>query len=214
MDKMFKAALEYVRDNVEQIDIQHALDHMEREHRPLYAVDSGLEAELERLMDEFGDNNGLDEGWWRVHQDCTAELIDLVAKVIWPSGRDDFKYKNLISAPLNQKDILEDCLFEELFSDGWNDYVENNGQVLGWIHGIPAMVEWTFNSNHIKVTPLSGVDSPSGIDAVADMIERRLTLYNDDEQCATLCATSRSYGDDGMPIKIHARYYYKPDENE
>lgn len=57
--------------------------------------------------------------------------------------------EQLSPAPLNQKDILEDVLFEQIFDDG--NYMCNEREkphvVLGFIHDIPCMLEWSFNSN-------------------------------------------------------------------
>ena len=212
MTELFRRALEYVRDNVEQIDIERALYQMEREKLPLRLVNNDLELKLRDLMDEYGSNNGLGEGWWMVHQDYVRELIGLLADIIWPDGYKGAEVKGLDKAPLNQKDIMVDGLFEDLFSDGWIGYIENNHQVMGWIQDIPVMLEWSFNVNQIKVTPLSGVGNASDIDSVAEVIERRLTRYNDEDDCMILCKTSRFYKEDGMPVKVHAWYYYKPFE--
>lgn len=60
----FKKALQYVKDNVEQIDVEHALHHMNRENIPLRLADDTLGMKIYDLMEEYGADNDLPEGWW------------------------------------------------------------------------------------------------------------------------------------------------------
>ena len=60
----FQKALQYVKDNVEQIDVEHAIHHMDRGHFPLRMVDESLSMKINDLMEEYGDDNDLPEGWW------------------------------------------------------------------------------------------------------------------------------------------------------
>ena len=48
----------------------------------------------------------------------------------------------LTPAPLNQKDIMEDALFENLF-DYLPGYVESNHCALGFINDEPVAVDWS-----------------------------------------------------------------------
>lgn len=68
----------------------------------------------------------------------------------------NYNIDKLTPAPLNQKDILEDALFEQIF-DGENYLFDESFKphvVLGFIDNIPCMLEWSFNSNNIMITPL------------------------------------------------------------
>ncbi len=60
----FQKALHYVKDNVEQIDIEHALHHMDIDHAPLRLIDETLNMKMYDLMEEYGADNELPEGWW------------------------------------------------------------------------------------------------------------------------------------------------------
>lgn len=118
----------------------------------------------------------------------------------------------LSPAPLNQKDVLEDVLFEEIFDD--RNYIASERMkpytVLGFINDIPCMLEWSFNSHHIEITPLRIQNNQSWTD---EIIILRLTQYNDEPDCMTICDATE-VADPVGPYKISADYYYKPDENE
>ncbi len=114
--------------------------------------------------------------------------------------------EQMIPAPLNQKDIIEDALFEEIFDDG--DYVENKGKpyiVLGFIHDIPCMLEWSFNSNNITITPLKIQNNQSWTN---EIIILRLTQYNEEPDAQTICDATE-FADPVGPYRICASYYYK-----
>lgn len=60
----FQKALQYVKENVEQIDIEHAIHHIDRDHAPLRLVDETLCMKIYDLMEEYGADNDFPEGWW------------------------------------------------------------------------------------------------------------------------------------------------------
>jgi len=60
----FRKALRYVKDNIDRIDVEHALHHMYRDHAPLRLVDESLSMIICDLMEEYGADNDLPEGWW------------------------------------------------------------------------------------------------------------------------------------------------------
>lgn len=115
----------------------------------------------------------------------------------------------LTPAPLNQKDILVDALFEQIFDD---EYIEGSmikpNTTLGYIDGIPCMLEWTFGRNTITITPLQIMHNQSWTD---ECIILRLTKYNDDQDCQTICDATE-WADPIGPYKIVASYYYKDSE--
>jgi hypothetical protein len=63
MTEFEKAAL-YVIDQLDEIDVQHAIYHMDRDRRPLSMVDASLCGKISDLMEEYADDNDLPEGWW------------------------------------------------------------------------------------------------------------------------------------------------------
>lgn len=122
----------------------------------------------------------------------------------------NYDIDKLSPAPLNQKDIFEDFLFEQIFDDG--DYMCNESirphVALGFIHYIPCMLEWSFNSHCITVTPMKIQYNESW---TAEVLTLRLTQYNDEPDCQTICDASE-YKDTIGPFRISAAYYYKPEE--
>ena len=73
----FQKALQYVKDNVEQIDVEHALHYMDRYRAPLRMIDETLSMKMCDLMEEYGADNYLPEGWWL--DECDED--DLIYKV-------------------------------------------------------------------------------------------------------------------------------------
>lgn len=73
----FQKALQYVKDNVEQIRIENAMYLIDRGHFPLRIADNELYEEMYDLMEEYGAENDLPEGWWL--DECDED--DLIFKV-------------------------------------------------------------------------------------------------------------------------------------
>lgn len=70
MDSHFNAALEYVRDNKSWTDTQEALaiEDMVRYRCPIEYADDDISDEIAALMDEYGKELGLPDGWWMEHE--------------------------------------------------------------------------------------------------------------------------------------------------
>ncbi len=60
----FEKAAQYVLSQLDEIDVQHAIYHMDRDRCPLSMVDASLCGKISDLMEEYGDDNDLPEGWW------------------------------------------------------------------------------------------------------------------------------------------------------
>lgn len=122
----------------------------------------------------------------------------------------NYDFEKLTPAPFSQKDICEDSLFEQIFDDG--GYLCNERTmphvVLGFIHDIPCMLEWSFNSHCITVTPMKIEGNESW---TAEIIVLRLTQYNDEPDSQTVCDASDYYDFNGQ-YRVGAAYYYKPEE--
>ena len=110
----------------------------------------------------------------------------------------------LIPAPLNQKDILEDALFDELF-EYMPGYVENNYIALGFINAVPIAVKWQFNDNTIDIY----IDKQlvDDLDVATDLVLSRLEEINAYSGSQTYCEISR-YEKHG---KITASFFYRPE---
>lgn len=63
MNDFEKAAL-YVLSQLDEIDVQHAIYHINRSRCPLSMVDASLCDMIADLMEEYSDDNDLPEGWW------------------------------------------------------------------------------------------------------------------------------------------------------
>lgn len=112
------------------------------------------------------------------------------------------KNKELIPAPLNQKDIMADALFDQLF-DYLPGYVEDNKAVLGFIDGHPVALLWKFNSNEIRIWPIREIDN---IDEAKRSIIKVLEKLNVDTAAQTFCEIK------DLLLSVSARFYYRPEE--
>lgn len=110
--------------------------------------------------------------------------------------------EKLIPAPLNQKDIMEDALFDELF-DYDTGYIEDKGCVLGFINKHPVALVWSFGSNAIRIFPNGMVDNMG--DAKYSVISK-LEAMNHEPDCQTICKIRQD------KVSVYASFYYKPEE--
>lgn len=119
----------------------------------------------------------------------------------------NYNIETLIPAPLNQKDVFEDVLFEQIFDDGY--YLSNEKVkphiVVGFIHDIPCMIEWGFNTHWITVTPMK---IQNNVSWTAEILILRLTQYNDEPEGQVICDATEL----ADPLRISAAYYYKPND--
>lgn len=66
MDKHFEKAIQYVRDNHRLSDAkeQVALERINTYRCDINFADSTITEEIHDLMEEYGEDNDLPEGWW------------------------------------------------------------------------------------------------------------------------------------------------------
>lgn len=62
-------AIENVRRNVDMQDVFSAKINMGINREPLYRVNASLCDKIYDLMEEYGSDNDLPEGWWLNHYD-------------------------------------------------------------------------------------------------------------------------------------------------
>jgi hypothetical protein len=72
-----KDAIIYVRANVDMNDVERALSIIDRQRCPLYQADPELDNQIYDLMEEYGEDNGLPEGWWLSELDEDEILFEL-----------------------------------------------------------------------------------------------------------------------------------------
>lgn len=66
MENHFKKAIEFVKDNHQWSDeyARRALEIMDEKRLPISLVSDEITCEIEDLMEEYGFDNDLPEGWW------------------------------------------------------------------------------------------------------------------------------------------------------
>ena len=71
MDSQLSAALQYVRDNKSWTEVDEALaiEDMIRYRSPIEYTDDDISNAISALMDEYGREIGLPEGWWEEQVD-------------------------------------------------------------------------------------------------------------------------------------------------
>lgn len=112
------------------------------------------------------------------------------------------KNEELIPAPLNQKDIMADALFDQLF-DYLPGYVEDNKAVLGFIDGHPVALTWQFNSHVIRIWTLRDIDNCY---ASKCSIIKKLEEMNSEKDCQTFCEIR------DLLLSVEASFYYRPEK--
>jgi hypothetical protein len=75
--KDVKDAIAHVRANVDMYDVKHAILTIGIKKCPLFQVDYELDNQICDLMEEYGENNDLPEGWWMSEIDEDTILFEL-----------------------------------------------------------------------------------------------------------------------------------------
>lgn len=67
----FEKAIQFVRENgtFGAAEIKSACAKIDQQRRPLRLVDYSIDDEISDLMEEYGEDNGLSEGWWLEYGD-------------------------------------------------------------------------------------------------------------------------------------------------
>lgn len=61
---MEKELIEYIRREVDMNEVRYALGIMDRDRCPLSLVRGGLHDRIVDLLEEYGQDHDLPEGWW------------------------------------------------------------------------------------------------------------------------------------------------------
>lgn len=64
LEEHFGKAIMYVAENLDQESVGDVLETMAEWRVPLSMVDCGIEDDIADLMEEYGFDNDLSEGWW------------------------------------------------------------------------------------------------------------------------------------------------------
>lgn len=62
--KHIDKAVQYVQENVDYKELESAVKQMAERREPLYSVNPKLCDSIYDLMEEYGADNNLPEGWW------------------------------------------------------------------------------------------------------------------------------------------------------
>lgn len=74
---MNKDVIKFVSDNVDQDRVKLAWKHMDIRRAPLSVVDDVLYDEIQDLLEEYGEDNDLPEGWWMADYDIDELVFEL-----------------------------------------------------------------------------------------------------------------------------------------
>lgn len=75
--KDIKDAIIYVRNNVDMYDVERARSIIDRQRYPLYQANPELDSQIYDLMEEYGQDYDLPEGWWMSEIDEDEILFNL-----------------------------------------------------------------------------------------------------------------------------------------
>ena len=82
--KMFEEAARYAVERLDVRQLDLTLEMMEEWRVPVYMMGNGVESRMQELMDEWGEEHGLEERWWEAYGD----MEDAIAVgVRWAKSR-------------------------------------------------------------------------------------------------------------------------------
>lgn len=74
---MNKELLSYISQEVDMERVSLAIKYMDIQRAPLSVVDEGLFDQIYDLLEDYGEDNGLSEGWWM----SEFEIDDIVLQL-------------------------------------------------------------------------------------------------------------------------------------
>lgn len=74
-ETLFETALNYVRSNIDMDDVRYIRGCVDKHHSCVRAEDCAILTRIYDLMEEYGEDNGLPEGWWLEEMD-EEEIFD------------------------------------------------------------------------------------------------------------------------------------------
>lgn len=69
--------LRYLRKVIDYSEVQETIDEMYITREPLYVVNEGLFEDIHDALEEFGDDNDLPKGWWKLMFDIEDLMFEL-----------------------------------------------------------------------------------------------------------------------------------------
>lgn len=72
-----KRAIDYVRSHVDMDEVRLSIKKMDEQREPLFRVNSQLSDSIYDLMEEYGQDHDLPEGWWLEEHDEESILFEL-----------------------------------------------------------------------------------------------------------------------------------------
>lgn len=72
---MDEKLLKFISGNVDMDQVNLAIKRMEHNRAPLYHIDSGLYDQITELFEEYGEDNGLPEGWYLIDDIDPEDII-------------------------------------------------------------------------------------------------------------------------------------------
>lgn len=75
--RYLEEAIQYVRQHVDMKEVRHSIGQMEQKREPLYVANSHLHYLIHNLLEEFGEDNDLPDGWWMDEKEIDDILFEL-----------------------------------------------------------------------------------------------------------------------------------------
>lgn len=70
-----EAAIKYVRENIELEELDRAREEAFYYRKPIRLVNAELYEDIVDLLEEYGEDNDLPEGWWMEEVDIDDDII-------------------------------------------------------------------------------------------------------------------------------------------
>lgn len=74
---MNKELLSYISQEVDMERVSLAIKYMDIQRAPLSVVDEGLFDQIYDLLEDYGEDNGLSEGWWMSEFEIDDVILQL-----------------------------------------------------------------------------------------------------------------------------------------
>ena len=69
--------LKFIKERIDKVQLEEAVDAMYYRREPLEYVDVNLYNEIHDLLEEYGSENDLAEGWWNYEYEIEKLVLEL-----------------------------------------------------------------------------------------------------------------------------------------
>lgn len=144
MTKELKEAIAYVRENIDMDHVRVICGDIDKQHGSLASCDIyDLSTEIRDIMEEYGADNELPEGWW----ESEMEVEDVFFALLDEPQCEDSTEKELIPCNIQTADLAAEFV-DELFDDC--EFIDKHGYMVGFICETPAVIVCRGGTNRIR----------------------------------------------------------------